>query len=277
MYRTKLCLGTNAGFGLSTEEQIRLFKQAGFDAFFTSYGEDIAHLREVSESLGMLYQSVHGPYDKVDKMWQKDEEAAIARSELLECVKICADNSIPIIVLHVFKGFGESRGPGEAGIENFRRVVEAAAERKVKIAFENTEGPEYLAAVMEAFRDYENVGFCWDTGHELCYNRGQDMMALYGDRLFGTHLNDNLGVRDYEGAITWIDDLHLLPFDGITDWNGVAGRLNRYGYNDILTFELKRESKPGRHENDKYRKMSPEEYVTEAYIRACRVAALKCR
>ena len=53
--------------------------------------------------------------------------------------------------------------------------------------------------------------------------------------------------------------------------------MNKCGYNDILTFELTTGSKPGRHENDKYAKMGTDEYLAEAYARACRVAVLKQR
>ena len=126
---------------------------------------------------------------------------------------------------------------------------------------------------MDAFRGEKNVGFCWDSGHEMCYNHSKDMLALYGDRLLGTHLNDNLGIRDFGGKITYIDDLHLLPFDGIADWDDIARRLDRCGFDGPLTFELSVMSKPGRRENDVYRKLSPEEYIAEVYKRACRVAA----
>lgn len=34
MYKTKLCIGTGSEFGFSVTEQIKLFKEAGFDAFF---------------------------------------------------------------------------------------------------------------------------------------------------------------------------------------------------------------------------------------------------
>ena len=107
----------------------------------------------------------------------------------------------------------------------------------------------------------------------MCYNHSKDMLALYGDRLIATHLNDNLGVRDFGGKITYIDDLHLLPFDGIADWDNNAARLDRCGFAGPLTFELSTVSKPGRRENDLYRKLSPEEYIAECYKRACRVAA----
>ncbi|MEE1010519.1 MAG: hypothetical protein U0L11_00620, partial [Acutalibacteraceae bacterium] len=94
------------------------------------------------------------------------------------------------------------------------------------------------------------------------------------DRLICTHLNDNLGIRDFSGKITYIDDLHLLPFDGIHDWQSVAKRLADCGFNGNLCFELNTTSKPNRHDNDKYAAMPIESYIAEAYNRACRVASL---
>lgn len=275
MYKTKLCLGTNSQFGISTEEQIRLFKKSGFDAFFTSAEEDLKNCRRLADELGMIYQSIHAPFGNAAKMWQDDEEAKNAVDELLKSVNDCADVKVPILIVHPFIGFENIGKPTEYGIENYRLVVEEAKRRNVNIAFENLEGEEYLAALMETFKSYDNVGFCWDTGHELCYNRGKDMLGLYGDRLIATHINDNLGVSNFDGKIFWTDDLHLLPFDGINDWKNVAERLNKCGYNGILTFELNRLSKPDRHENDKYMNMCIEEYIAECYVRACRLAYLK--
>ena len=99
-------------------------------------------------------------------------------------------------------------------------------------------------------------------------------MAAYGDRLLGTHLNDNLGISDPSGPTTWLDDLHLLPFDGVADWPGIAARLARSGFAGPLTFELNRASKPGRHENDAYGAMTLREYLAEALARARRFADL---
>jgi sugar phosphate isomerase/epimerase len=101
------------------------------------------------------------------------------------------------------------------------------------------------------------------------------MLASYGDRLFATHLNDNLGISREDGEIFWTDDLHLLPFDGIADWDNIAARLDKWGYSGILTFELTVKSKPDRHENDKYAQMPLEEYIAECYIRACRLAYMR--
>jgi len=131
--------------------------------------------------------------------------------------------------------------------------------------------------LLEHFKDNDSVGFCWDSGHEMCYNYSKDLLALYGDKLIATHLNDNLGISNFGGRIYWTDDLHLLPFDGIADWDGIAKRLDRCGFNGIMTFELNIRSKPDRHENDIYTKMTIEEYIAECYKRACRVAVKRHR
>lgn len=275
MWKNLLCLGTSSQFELSVPEQIRLFKKTGFDGFFTNYTNraDAAEHRKVADETGMIFQSIHAPFDRMREMWENGDGAV---SQLIDCLRACAENQVPIMVAHTFIGF-EDHTPNRIGIDNFGKVVREAEKLGVKIAFENTEGEEYLEALMEHFKESQAVGFCWDTGHEMCYNHSKDMLALYGDRLIATHLNDNLGIRDFDGEITWLDDLHLLPFDGIGDWRGIASRLDRCGFDGILTFELNRFSKPDRHENDPYAEMPIEKYLTQAYIRACRVAALRAK
>ena len=275
VYKTKLCLGTSEQFAITIEEQIKLFKESGFEGFFTMWDKHLKKYRKLADELELIFQSVHAPFENAAKMWGNDGEAKHAVEELVCCVKDCAEVNVPILVVHPYIGFEEKANPTYDGVENFRIVVEEAKRCNVKIAFENVEGEEYLRILMDTFKIYENVGFCWDSGHELCYNKGRDMLSLYGDRLIATHINDNLGVSDFDGSIFWTDDLHLLPFDGITDWKKAVKRLNRHGYNDILTFELNKMSKPNRHENDKYTNMTVEEYISECYIRACKVAYMK--
>ena len=278
MWNQKLCLGTSTGFEYSIKEQIRMFRLAGFEGYFVGWerGMDIKDIKAYGDSLGMIFQSMHAPFGKVASMWEQTDKTELAIDEHLCCLRDCADNDVPIMVVHAFIGF-DKHEPTQFGIDNFRIIVEEAQQLGVKVAFENVEGEEYLAAVMEAFKDYDCVGFCWDTGHEMCYNHSQDMMALYGDRILCTHINDNLGIRNYSGKITDQDDLHLLPFDGIADWQDIVHRLNKHNFDDILTFELSKKSKWKRHDNDMYDQMRFEDYVAAAYNRACRVATLKLR
>lgn len=273
MWKNRLCLGLSESFGISYEEQIKLIKSAGFDAFFIEWDpEKICAVANAGREHGLIFQSIHAPFHKSADFWNEDEEKGTAVvDELLACLKDCVKYQVPIMIVHAFLGFGDHT-PTKIGIERFGKVVAEAEKCGVKIAFENTEGEEYLFALMDKFKSTDAVGFCWDSGHEMCYNHSQDLLARFGDRLIATHINDNLGISDYEGKITWLDDLHLLPFDGIADWEYNAERLKNCGYDGILTFELTRFSKPNRHENDCYMDMPIEQYISEVYKRACRVA-----
>ena len=133
-------------------------------------------------------------------------------------LEACARCGIPVLVAHTWIGFAYTFDAEKLYFGNFDALVTRAKELGVKIAFENTEGEEYLFALLERYKDEPAVGFCWDSGHELCYNHGQDLLAQYGCRLLVTHLNDNLGISRFDGRVYWTDDLHLLPYDGIADW-----------------------------------------------------------
>lgn len=273
MWKQKLCVSLLKHYGPSIPEQMRIFAEAGFDGFFTAWEPDapIAENRKAADALKMFYQSVHAPYGKLDKVWQEGEEGDLFLGTLTECLTDCAANEVGIMVCHAFIGFRD-HSPTQIGLDRIGRLARRAEELGVKIAFENTEGEEYLAAILNGIPS-PALGFCWDTGHEMCYNHTQDMPSHYGSRIIATHINDNLGIRSFDGTISPIDDLHLLPFDGIADWDWVAERLKTF--DGPLTFELKRFSKPDRHDNDRYLAMTLPQYAAEAYARACRVA-VKC-
>ncbi len=278
MYKRKLCFGLESDFGMPLEELIKVYSQTGFEALFiddTARKVDIPKIAALTRETGMEVQSLHAPFNRSDDMWDDDKEPGdIAMNELIEYAEKCAKTEIPIMVTHAFIGFDSDLVPNQAGVERYGRVAERCAELGVKLALENTEGLEFLDTLLNAFKENKSVGFCWDSGHEMCYNFGVDLLERYGDRLFCTHLNDNLGVSRSDGKIFWTDDLHLLPFDGIRDWKLAAERLNKCGFDGPLTFELIKHSKPNRHENDGYDAMSTERYVAEAYMRACRLAAM---
>lgn len=280
MHNQKLCIGLSSSFNAPQSEQIKILKKIGFEGCFIDDCRREAPVEELvktAHNYGMDIQSYHAPFNKSDDMWTAGEIGEIALKEQLECLEICAKHEIPIMVTHAFIGYDDDFVNKELGIERYGKVAKRANELGLKFALENTEGQEYLAILMDAFRNEKSVGFCWDTGHELCYNYSEDMTSLYGDRLICTHINDNLGVSDFNGVRTYLDDLHLLPFDGVTDWDSVAKRLVKCGYNDYLTMELSTVSKPGRFDNHKYTDLPFEIYASEAYARLCRIATLKMK
>ena len=277
MWKQKLCLGIGPRPGMEMADLLELVRQTGFEAVFTDWDtwRGSAGWAKQARERDLIYQSVHAPFGKAAAMWGEDQAAGDAAvTELIRCLEDTSEIEVPIMVAHAFIGFRDHT-PTQAGIDRYGQVIDRARQLGVKVALENTEGIEYLDALLRAFAADPAVGFCWDTGHEMCYNYSRDLLALYGDQLICTHINDNLGIRDFGGGITFLDDLHLLPFDGIGNWADIAARLDRCGYRDILTFELNLISKPRRHENDCYTRMPLQEYIAECYKRACRVAALR--
>lgn len=275
MWNRELCIGLLGRAGIPDGEQLAIIKKVGFDGWFPLWDEnkDLPALCAQGEELGLRLQSVHAPFGKVDSLWYPNEHTDTVMQRLLQCFRDSAAVGAPIVVIHPFITFTRNEATAE-GITNFRVLADEADSLGIKLAIENVEGEAYLDALMEAFRDARHVGFCWDTGHEMCYNRHRDLLADYGERLLCTHLNDNLGIKDRQGAITFHDDLHMLPFDGIADWQDIACRLNKCDYRDALTFELKWDTTLNHCDHRIYGNPSLEEYLTQAYIRACRVAAL---
>lgn len=276
MYRRLLGMNASDSFGESIEAQICMMRQIGFEAFFTLWSREypIEKWAALAREQGLIYQSLHAPFGGVADIWHDDgERAENTMKDLTDCIRCCSNNEIEIMVSHCYIGFDGRVEITDRGLERYGLLIDEAERLGVKIAFENTEGEEYLEAIFDSFGDRKSVGFCLDTGHEMCYNYGKNLLDKWGDKLIATHINDNLGIRDYNGRIFWHDDLHLLPFDGIRDWDELARRISKCGYEGILTFEMNKTSKPGRHENDRYERMSLQEYFTEVYSRACRFAS----
>jgi sugar phosphate isomerase/epimerase len=275
MYKQKIGISIGSKSDILIPETLQIIKNVGFDAISPVWQSD-SELKEIVKfagELGLELQSLHAPFGKVADLWSCDENiSGPAKKEIFESIDACAEFHIPIAVVHAWIGFNYQFDESNLYYNNFDEIVRYAEEHNVKIAFENTEGIEYLFSLMTHFQSNNTVGFCWDSGHEMCYNYSADLLGKFGDRLMMTHLNDNLGISRFDGEIYWTDDLHLLPFDGIADWDHNVQRLKMAQHLPILNFELSTCSKPNRHENDVYAQMTQLQYYTEAYKRACKIA-----
>lgn len=264
-----LVLALGAGFSLSLEEEVLAVKRAGFDGVFTGWSgkgslDEATRLIRREE---LLYQSVHAPFDRVHLLWEEGDAGEDEVKNQIACLEDSARAETPLVVIHAIIGFDRFT-PNALGSERFGRIFRRAGELGLHVAVENTEGETYLERLLADHKD-AHVGFCIDTGHEMCYNESRDMIGKYGSRLFGTHLNDNLGITG--DVITWHDDAHLLPFDGVADWEGIAARLKKAGYKGELTAELTLKNKPNRHTHDQYHALTPDEFLKEAHGRLLRI------
>ncbi len=269
----KLILGTGLGYGIPIADRIKIIAESGWDGFFTNWGkgEDNTVYQKLAEEYGLMYQSVHAPFTKVIDMWESEENGEKYVDEQIECMHATKDAGVDLMIAHTSIGMDKCT-PTALGLRRFERIVNEAERIGVYIALENTEGEEYLEALMKEYGSSERIRFCVDTGHEMCYNGGRDMIGKYADKLISTHLNDNVGQTGEK--ITYLDDAHLLPFDGIIDWNKVAQRLKDASYKGELTFELTSKGKPGRHVSDVYAELDIHGFVALALERAKKFKAI---
>lgn len=263
----QLVIGTGIGFEQNTTEQIYAIAKAGFDGIFTHWNEEEgnkAYLKAAKDA-GLFYQSVHAPFEKSYLMWEEGEDGDRETERQKKCLRDTAEIGVPIVVMHAIIGFNRFT-PTDTGVLRFGKLLDEARSLGVKIALENTEGECYLRRLMNEFHGHEALGFCIDTGHEMCYNYSHDLITEFGNKLIATHLNDNMKITG--DKITWLDDSHLLPFDGLADWKGIADRLNAVGYAGPLTFELTSKSKPERHTHDIYDNLDLDGFLSLAYKKA---------
>ena len=250
-----------------------MIAQAGFDGCFWVAEEGVS-VRSISRAVrqaGLTLDFIHAPVAHVDQLWVEGEEGRRRLELLLDWVRQCGESQVPVMVSHVWTQFAPVE-PNGLGLDRFGALLELAQREGVKIAFENAEIDKFLLFVRDNLFSHPAAGFCFDSGHELCYNGGRDQLALFGDKLLCTHLNDNPGQTG--PAIDCRDDAHMMPFDGCVDWPGVAARLRAAPPLETLTFELKMQNQPGRHTHDRYGALSPDSLLALAYEKALRFEAL---
>ncbi|MHB0875519.1 MAG: sugar phosphate isomerase/epimerase family protein [Anaerolineae bacterium] len=215
--------------------------EAGFAAVEYSHlhhfsVDEAAAVGEHARLLGLECWSCHaeGPQE-----FDLAGTAAEARAALLHCLDLCAAVGAKVVVLHT--PFGPARPDLSreadvlAALDADRGIVEPACRRAealgLKIALENfytLAHRRYIGRLRDLI-GAECLGFCVDTGHAALGDLGPARaVRLAGDRLYTTHLQDNLGSRDD----------HLPPGQGGIDWDGTFAALRDVGYRGTLMLEL---------------------------------------
>lgn len=248
--------------GVDFKKQAQFFKSVGITGtFIGSETADFDSVIKVFADHDVVCESLHAPYKNINDIWSSDETVARAMLDRLkDSVDKCARYLIPVSVVHLSSGVPMPE-INELGIARFEELFSYAEEKGVKIALENQRFLENLSFFLDR---YPNVGFCWDSGHEYGFTHGINFMDLYGDRAVALHIHDNRA-----GVNT---DDHLLPFDGKIDFNEVAQKLVRNGYEGTLMLEISKEvSIDGK---KVYADLTEEEYMEKAYSAVKKLATM---
>ena len=198
-------------------------------------------------------------------------EGEAALEELQTCLRECHEVGVDLMICHVYQGF-DPEVPTELGITRYRTLLDVAQKLGMRIPFDNAEGEKNLEPLRDNLWDHPAAGFCIDTGHACCYDVGVDFIAKYGSRLIATHINDNEGVTGTH--LDALDDAHLMPFDGVVDWDHVTRGIAATDFDGILTLELKNRNMPGRHTHDIYAHLDCAGFLRLAHEKALEVIAM---
>jgi len=210
---------------------------------------DHPQLDEVMGALkaaNITVDNIHAPYKGQNGMWSEDEQEQAMLHTLMESVDICVRHGVKLMVAHVSNG--RPMPPvNEAGIARFDRLLAYAKAQGVQVAFESH---RYAENVEFMLRRHPEVGFCLDTAHEHAFTPGKRYMPEWGSRLAATHLSDNDCLCD--------KDMHMLPFDGIIDFDQTAREIAACGRDVTLMLEIKPEN------HERYRDVPLREYYRAA-------------
>ncbi len=220
----------NANQNVTPEETINAIKTVGFDgAFIQWYNKDWEFSQQqqlnLCRELGLKINFVHLDYLEINHIWEEGEKGDEVVADYLKDLDACHKNKIKLVVMHLtYKSIVPA--PNEIGIKRLQKLADYAKKLKIKIAFENTKLSGYLEYVFEHIKN-NNIGVCFDSGHYHAFYKDSFNWKAFKKKIFAVHLHDNFG----------IDDQHLLPFDGTTDWNDLILNLKQAKYKGPITLE----------------------------------------
>lgn len=229
-------------------------KNAGFD--YVDYSPDFLSEdwrekayrdREVLDKTAITVEQTHAPFNRYCRY--EDELFPVYCKRLFEASKIVGAK---YVVVHAdeyrVRGKYDEKEILDYTCKYLEPYVEYASKNGLVIAIENvfedhstrwpmvdgksrfTSRIEELLAVIEYFNN-SSVACCWDFGHAKC-SFGKEKMAdalrQVGRHVVCTHVHDNY----------YDKDLHVIPFEGDTNWEENMKALKDIEYKGKFSFEF---------------------------------------
>ena len=245
---------TNSSYGVySFDEAIKRIGEQGYDCIdyqgFVDIESDFFKLPEdefLAEVLrqksqihahGMEISQVHAPWrtpkdgdPEERRRWLLAMKKAIRGARAMECHRF--------VVHPLFPYMDTPDHPEEVWAMNeefIGTLADYAKDYGVTVCLENMPFPDFPIATVEHCMEMldrlnrDNLKICIDTGHAAIF-KGSDVASavrLAGERLEAVHIHDNMGDKDE----------HLIPGDGIINWDDLAAALKEVGFNKVISLE----------------------------------------
>lgn len=236
------------------EGAVDILARAGYDALDFSFpGTDVVqkedndeffiNLRNYAESKGICFRQAHAPFPS----HLDDEETAQRKINLVfNAIRYSSDLGIKTLVVHPLKRLryldeGAPEKLFEMNMDFYRSLEPYCEKYGVRIALENLWQrnselifPAVCAKPEEFIRYIDTLNSeyfvaCLDIGHAvLCREDPADFIRALGKkRLKALHIHDVDGVNDS----------HILPYLGISDWDKIMKALAEIDYDGDFTYE----------------------------------------
>lgn len=218
------------GYSIKQGESQKLIKKHGFDSIITiadkklnwqnaSIKKQVKSCKKNCLELSSLHMSYFGK--DLTKFWQEGKYGNELEKSLIKDVKIAHRYKFTCVVVHLA---GE---PSKIGFERIRRVLKYCEKYNIPLALENIGWFKTLKATFENIKsDY--LKFCFDIGHQNCFEPEIDNLSFFGDKLITLHLHSNMGQKDE----------HTLKKYGNIDWENFAKRIAKLNPNINLDYEI---------------------------------------
>lgn len=225
------------GYNIDYTERLRLIKEASFDSIMLWWGDEFddykkikTKLPELAANYGLSVENIHAPIMGANSIWLDNANSLDILRKYEKAILDCSALEIPTAVLHLTDNKPDF-APTTLGLDRFKKLVDIAEKNSVNIALENN-GDTYLLEYLFSNIKSDRLGFCYDSGHENCYDKGYGFLDVYRDKVFALHLHDNDG----------INDIHAIPGDGNIDWENISSKLKEIRYDGAISLEVIRES-----------------------------------
>ncbi|MBQ4270180.1 MAG: sugar phosphate isomerase/epimerase [Clostridia bacterium] len=203
-----------------------------FERYFSEFGACAKETGiEVYQMHGLWPRRADGKREISDEDIELYEKQLIA-AKLMGCKRLIIHPCMPY-------GWEADERPNLAfdqTVETIERLLPSAKEKDVIICLENMPFANKahsfsnigeVKKVIETF-SCANVKVCFDTGHS--HVSGEDpyeCIKTLGDDLAALHVHDT----------KYGQDMHMLPLQGVVDWDGFLRGLNEIGYQGCFNLE----------------------------------------
>ena len=209
--------------------------------YFTTSNEILAeeYKREI-ETLELIPVQSHEPFGNSIG----DDGGAFYYKKTPLALDLAGRIGIPSITLHAGIAITPMSREEymEKNVKIFKSHIPVAEKYGMKLLIENTgwtvngtnlSTADDLNEMLDRI-DHPLFGVCWDTGHaNLCNLDQYAELKKLGSRLLGLHVHDNLGGVRAPGC-----DMHLYPYWGNINFDGVISALLEIGYKGTFNFEV---------------------------------------